>query len=180
MHLFTLHNLQAGLVSRVGGLALLNLCAEPLPDALRNGGAVDLGGRHADCGAREVSGCFHRRRPSIKYMVGCAQAMIIIPRRGSCSLRKATGWKQSASAHRVQTHAATGDFGDFFPSLAVECSHIHSYRESMARRMQSMQPENYLSPPTPNCPTRTCHYVLPGMQLLQRTTRQGKVLHTTG
>jgi hypothetical protein len=45
----TLDNLQAGLVSRVGALPLPDLRAQLLADALRNGGAVNLGGRHPEC-----------------------------------------------------------------------------------------------------------------------------------
>ena len=52
----TLDNLQAGLVPRVHALALLDLRAQALADALRNGGAVNLGGRHGECCGREVPG----------------------------------------------------------------------------------------------------------------------------
>lgn len=49
----TLNNLQAGPVSRVVGLALLDLLPQPLADGLGNGGAVNLLGRHGQWGARE-------------------------------------------------------------------------------------------------------------------------------
>jgi hypothetical protein len=50
----TLDNLQAGPVAGVGLLALLDLRAQALADALRNGGAVNLGARHDARGTGEV------------------------------------------------------------------------------------------------------------------------------
>jgi hypothetical protein len=44
----TLYDLQAGLVPRVHALPFLDLRTQPLADALRNGGAVDLGSRHIE------------------------------------------------------------------------------------------------------------------------------------
>ena len=65
----TLHNLQARAVPWVGGLLVLDVPAEPLADALRNGRAVNLGGRHDAPCTGKVSDRARNRR-SIKTLAG--------------------------------------------------------------------------------------------------------------
>lgn len=51
----TLNNLEGRLVSGIGLLGFDDLGVKPLADLLRNGSAIDLGGRHCNWSAREGS-----------------------------------------------------------------------------------------------------------------------------
>ena len=61
----TLDDLQAGLVSRVLLLLVLDVGTQLLADALCDGGAINLLGRHAELYARELSTPVHTLQSSV-------------------------------------------------------------------------------------------------------------------
>lgn len=62
----TLHNLQVGPVPRIHLLPLLDLRPQPLADALCNGGAINLGGRHTDARAAKRPAASARPRLELR------------------------------------------------------------------------------------------------------------------